>query len=231
MLLTLAYAIITGLDRGNTTPILQYNGAFQRIVGPPASPAKRPCAASCSASPRATSASSTPSATNSGRPSSRGPARAPAWRSTRTPWSSCATARPKGARVGYNPKKRGQRSYHPLLCFEAHRHRKHRRRHGGGPVPPGVSRQAPARGRAIINPRAGRCQLLRETRCRVPRQRKGGLRACSQRVPMHQGAGPRLPFHQAAHRLGAWEDPVPAEPLVPPSPLRGSSLAYLHRPG
>jgi hypothetical protein len=27
----------------------------------------------------------------------------------------------EGARVGYNPKKRGRRSYHPLLCFEAHR--------------------------------------------------------------------------------------------------------------
>jgi len=28
----------------------------------------------------------------------------------------------QGARVGYNPKKRGRRSYHPLLCFEAQRH-------------------------------------------------------------------------------------------------------------
>jgi len=27
----------------------------------------------------------------------------------------------QGARVGYNPKKRGRRSYHPLLCFEATR--------------------------------------------------------------------------------------------------------------
>jgi hypothetical protein len=27
----------------------------------------------------------------------------------------------QGARVGYNPKKRGRRSYHPLLCFEAQR--------------------------------------------------------------------------------------------------------------
>jgi hypothetical protein len=26
----------------------------------------------------------------------------------------------EGARVGYNPKKPGRRSYHPLLCFEAH---------------------------------------------------------------------------------------------------------------
>lgn len=26
----------------------------------------------------------------------------------------------QGARVGYNPKKPGRRSYHPLLCFEAH---------------------------------------------------------------------------------------------------------------
>lgn len=27
----------------------------------------------------------------------------------------------EGARIGYNPKKKGRRSYHPLLCFEAHR--------------------------------------------------------------------------------------------------------------
>jgi hypothetical protein len=27
----------------------------------------------------------------------------------------------QGARIGYNPKKRGRRSYHPLLCFEATR--------------------------------------------------------------------------------------------------------------
>jgi len=27
----------------------------------------------------------------------------------------------QGARLGYNPKKKGRRSYHPLLCFEAHR--------------------------------------------------------------------------------------------------------------
>ena len=27
----------------------------------------------------------------------------------------------QGARVGYNPKKKGRRSYHPLLCFESHR--------------------------------------------------------------------------------------------------------------
>jgi hypothetical protein len=28
--------------------------------------------------------------------------------------------RQQGARLGYNPKKKGRRSYHPLLCFEAH---------------------------------------------------------------------------------------------------------------
>ena len=26
----------------------------------------------------------------------------------------------QGARLGYNPKKKGRRSYHPFLCFEAH---------------------------------------------------------------------------------------------------------------
>jgi hypothetical protein len=29
--------------------------------------------------------------------------------------------KPQGARLGYNPKKKGRRSYHPLLCFEATR--------------------------------------------------------------------------------------------------------------
>ncbi len=28
--------------------------------------------------------------------------------------------RQQGARLGYNPKKKGRRSYHPLLCFESH---------------------------------------------------------------------------------------------------------------
>jgi hypothetical protein len=28
----------------------------------------------------------------------------------------------QGARIGYNPKKKGRRSYHPLLCFESHGH-------------------------------------------------------------------------------------------------------------
>src|SRR5256885_2275595 len=28
---------------------------------------------------------------------------------------------PLPRRAGYNPKKKGRRSYHPLLCFEAHR--------------------------------------------------------------------------------------------------------------
>jgi len=30
--------------------------------------------------------------------------------------------RAEGARIGYNPKKPGRRSYHPLLCYEAHFH-------------------------------------------------------------------------------------------------------------
>lgn len=38
MLRALLYAIIAGLDRINTTQILQYNGAFRRIVGLPRFP-------------------------------------------------------------------------------------------------------------------------------------------------------------------------------------------------
>jgi hypothetical protein len=121
MLLALLYAIIVGLDRINATQILQYNGAFQRIVGLPRFP----------------------NATALRRFLKRLlPRHIRQLVRLHDQLRQALFARPRprtslvldldsvvlviyghaeGARVGYNPKKRGRRSYHPLLCFEAHR--------------------------------------------------------------------------------------------------------------
>jgi hypothetical protein len=121
LLLALLYAIIVGLDRINATQILQYNGAFQRIVGLPRFP----------------------NATALRRFLKRlRPRHIRQLVRLHDQLRQALFARPRprtslvldldsvvlviyghaeGARVGYNPKKRGRRSYHPLLCFEAHR--------------------------------------------------------------------------------------------------------------
>jgi hypothetical protein len=121
MLLALLYAIIAGLDRVNATQILQYNGAFQRIVGRPRFP----------------TATALRRFLRRLRPR---PIRQLVRLHDQLRQALFARPRPRtslvfdldsvvlvvyghaeGARVGYNPKKRGRRSYHPLLCFEAHR--------------------------------------------------------------------------------------------------------------
>jgi len=121
LLLALLYGIIVGLDRINATQILQYNGAFQRIVGLP----------------------QFPNATALRRFLKRlRPRHIRQLVRLHDQLRQALSARPRprssltfdldsvvlviyghaeGARVGYNPKKRGRRSYHPLLCFEAHR--------------------------------------------------------------------------------------------------------------
>jgi len=121
LLLALLYAIIVGLDRINATQILQYNGAFQQIVGLP----------------------HFPDATTLRRFLRRlAPRHIRQLVRLHDQLRQALFARPRprsslvfdldsvvlviyghaeGARVGYNPKKRGRRSYHPLLCFEAHR--------------------------------------------------------------------------------------------------------------
>lgn len=121
LLLALLYAIIVGLDRINATEVLQYNGAFQRIVGLPQFP----------------TATALRRFLKRLRPRHirqlvrlHDQLRQALFAHPR-PHSSLTFdldsvvlviyGHAEGARVGYNPKKRGRRSYHPLLCFEAHR--------------------------------------------------------------------------------------------------------------
>ena len=120
LLMALLYAIIIGLDRVNATQILQYNGAFQRIVG----------------------LDRFPDATTLRRFLRRlRPRHIRQLARLHDQLRHALFARPRprtslvfdldsvvlvvyghaeGARVGYNPKKRGRRLYHPLMCFEAH---------------------------------------------------------------------------------------------------------------
>jgi len=121
LLWALRYAIIVGLDRINTTQSLQDNGAFQQIVGSPQFP-------------NATTLRRVLKRLRSRhiRPLVRlhDQLRQARFGQPR-PRSSVVLdldsvvlviyGHAEGARVGYNPKKRGRRSYHPLLCFEAHR--------------------------------------------------------------------------------------------------------------
>src|SRR3972149_5980361 len=120
MILALLYAIMAGLRRINKTEILQYNGAFLSLLG----------------------LARFPDQSTLRRFFKRLPPKAirqlvalhdqlharlftlPKPRTTLIFDLDSVVLTIYGkaqfAKVGYNPKKRGRRSYHPLLCFEAH---------------------------------------------------------------------------------------------------------------
>lgn len=122
LVLALMFAIIMGLRSINRTEILQYNGAFLSMLGLKRFPDQSTVRRFLIRVPP---------------PSIRRLARLhdslrahlftlPHPRSSLT-FDVDSTVlviygRAEGARVGYNPKKRGRRSYHPLLCYEAHCH-------------------------------------------------------------------------------------------------------------
>jgi hypothetical protein len=118
MLLAILYPMILGIERLETTQLLKQNGVFQYLTGLP----------------------SYPDATSLRRFLLRAaPAMLPRLRALHDRFLKRMTDRPhrparllfdvdstvlvlygkqEGARIGYNPSKRGRPSYHPLLCFE-----------------------------------------------------------------------------------------------------------------
>ena len=120
MVLAILYAVIAGMDRANETQVLQYNGAFQKFVGLTRFPDQTAI--------RKFLKRLTPSHIRQiarvhellrqmlfDRPRRR----------TSLIFDVDSTVvvvygrLVEGARVGYNPKKHGRRSYHPLLAFES----------------------------------------------------------------------------------------------------------------
>ena len=119
LILALMFAIIMGLRRINKTEILQYNGAFLEILGLERFPDQSSLRRFLKRLPNKTIRQLVRV-----HDSLRSHLFAlPRMRHSLTfdVDSSVFTiyGKAEGARVGYNPKKHGRRSYHPLFCFEA----------------------------------------------------------------------------------------------------------------
>jgi DDE family transposase len=121
LLMALLYAVIVGLDRINATQILQYNGAFQQIVGL----ARFPDQTALRRFLRRLRPRHIRQLARLHDQLRQALFAHPGPRTSLTFDLDSVVlvvyGHAEGARVGYNPKKRGRRSYHPLLCFEAHR--------------------------------------------------------------------------------------------------------------
>jgi hypothetical protein len=121
LLLALLFAVIAGLRRINKTDILQYNGTFLSLLGlaqfPDQSTLRRFLQR---LSP--TAIRQLVRLHDQWRRQLFGQPQAPSGLILDVD-SVVLTlyGEQLGARVGYNPKKKGRRSYHPLLCFEAGR--------------------------------------------------------------------------------------------------------------
>jgi hypothetical protein len=121
LVLAIVYALIAGIHRLSKTKILQGNGAFQRIIGlkqfPYASSLRRFLKRSDSKVTQ-----SIDQVHDHLRlkmfylPNPRTSLLFDFDSSVLTVYGKLI----EGAEVGYNPHKRGARSYHPVLCFEAH---------------------------------------------------------------------------------------------------------------
>jgi len=120
MIITLLYVLIAGIQRVNKTEILQYNGLFLALVGLDKFPDQSAL--------RRFLKRMTPSAIRQmvrvhdqlraqlfNQPNAR----------TQLEFHLDSVVltvygKQEGARKGYNPRKKGRRSYHPILCFEGH---------------------------------------------------------------------------------------------------------------
>lgn len=120
LILALLFAVMIGLRRINKTEILQYNGAFLSLLGLPRFPDQTTL--------RRFLKRLTPKdirqlvALHDRLRLMLFPLPKPRTSLIFDLDSVVLTiyGKTQFARVGYNPKKRGRRSYHPLLCFEAH---------------------------------------------------------------------------------------------------------------
>jgi len=121
LILALLFVIIAGLRRLNKTDVLQYNGTFLALLGLKTFPDQTTLRRFLKRLPPALIRQIVRVHNRLRRDLFAMP----------RPTSSLIFdidsvvltlyGKQQGARIGYNPKKRGRRSYHPLLCFEATR--------------------------------------------------------------------------------------------------------------
>jgi hypothetical protein len=121
LILAIVYALIAGIHRLSKTKILQGNGAFQQIIGlkqfPYASSLRRFLKrADSKVTQNLSKVHDSLRLKMFYLPKPRTSLLFDFDSSVLTLYGKLI----EGAEVGYNPHKRGARSYHPLLCFEAH---------------------------------------------------------------------------------------------------------------
>jgi hypothetical protein len=120
LILALLYAVMAGLRRINKTEILQYNGTFLSLLGlarfPDQSTLRRFLKRM---SPRSVRQLVTLHDHLRAQLFAR-PRKRTALTFDLDSVVLTVYGKQQFARVGYNPKKHGRRSYHPLICFEAH---------------------------------------------------------------------------------------------------------------
>ena len=121
VMLALLFAIIAGLRRLNKTEVLQYNGAFLSLLGLPTFPDQSTFRRFLKRLPTETIRRVVRMHDQLRRELSVLPQAPSSLIFDIDSVVLTLYGQQQGARVGYNPKKHGRRSYHPLLCFEAMR--------------------------------------------------------------------------------------------------------------
>jgi len=121
LILALAFAVIAGLRRINKTEILQYNGPFLTVLGLPRFPDQSTLRRFLKRLPPSAIRRLVDAHDRLRQELERLPVSPSSLIFDLDSVVLTLYGRQQRARVGYNPKKHGRRSYHPLLCFEAQR--------------------------------------------------------------------------------------------------------------
>jgi Transposase DDE domain group 1 len=121
LILVLLYSLIAGLRRINHTEILQYNGTFLSLLGLERFPDQTTLRRFLQRLPTGAIRSLVRLHDQLRRELFVLPAAPTTLIFDLDSVVLTLYGQQQGARIGYNPKKKGRRSYHPLLCFEAHR--------------------------------------------------------------------------------------------------------------
>ena len=121
LILSLVYALIAGLRRINQTEVLQYNGTFLSLLGLERFPDQSTLRRFLQRLPTASIRKLVRLHDQLRRELFVLPSQPTTLIFDLDSVVLTLYGQQPGARIGYNPKKKGRRSYHPLLCFEAHR--------------------------------------------------------------------------------------------------------------
>lgn len=121
LILALLFAIIAGLRRLNKTEVLQYNGTFLSLLGLRQFPEQSTLRRFLKRLPPATIRHLVRVHDQLRRDLFTLPHPSSSLIFDIDSVVLTLYGQQEGARIGYNPKKHGRRSYHPLLCFEASR--------------------------------------------------------------------------------------------------------------